>query len=336
MESIHFVWSDYPLLPGAGGSEAYTIGQVRELKRRGIECDILSIGLGRNDGRRFFPDIKFRQVEECNIEKIDGVCIFVTKAFDVKTKTQSYVMLHCPPPRREWGQETFFEKIMKDKKLITTSQFSAEAWSKYLRVQPSQVAVVYPFADEAFGIVERTKNIQPTIVFAGRLNPEKGVYALLCAMHSSLLDGYQFLFVRSGEHTPDGKLIMKLLRAHPRIKLIKSRRTPTEMAELLACCDVLVFPTAPALCVETFGMLSIEAQHAGCKVVASNTGGLAETNLGGVCLVEPDNPISLAEGIVWAVESGGLRFIDREKMKQHFTVKSSVDTLLEVIAFYEC
>ena len=78
-------------------------------------------------------------------------------------------------------------------------------------------------------------------------------------------------------------------------------------------------------------MISVEAQHAGCRVVASNDGGLPETNCGGLILVEPDNPLALAEGIAKAIDLGPLTPNERQEATKRFTAEQSVDALLEII-----
>jgi D-inositol-3-phosphate glycosyltransferase len=78
-------------------------------------------------------------------------------------------------------------------------------------------------------------------------------------------------------------------------------------------------------------MLSIEAQHAGCRVVASKAGGLPETNCGGLLTVRPDNALSLAQGIAKAAQLGPLTETERARASQYFTVEQSVDSLLRVM-----
>jgi hypothetical protein len=78
-------------------------------------------------------------------------------------------------------------------------------------------------------------------------------------------------------------------------------------------------------------MLSIEAQHSGCRVIASNDGGLPETDCG-VVLVRPDNAEALAWGIREAMDSGPLSPAARQDAGMRFTVGQSVDTLLNVFA----
>lgn len=78
-------------------------------------------------------------------------------------------------------------------------------------------------------------------------------------------------------------------------------------------------------------MVSVEAQHAGCRVVASNAGGLPETDCGGLMLVEPDNPAALAEGIAKAAKKGPLSHQERRRAANVFTIEESVEVLLDII-----
>lgn len=87
----------------------------------------------------------------------------------------------------------------------------------------------------------------------------------------------------------------------------------------------------PSVCAESFGMLSIEAQHAGCRVVASNIGGLPETNCGLLTLVEPRDPRALIIGIKQAVALGAATKKERAKAVNMFTLHDSVTSLLSVL-----
>ena len=86
--------------------------------------------------------------------------------------------------------------------------------------------------------------------------------------------------------------------------MVGSRKTPAAMAALMARHDIVVIPSNSQYWHETFGIVSIEAQHAGCRVVASDDGGLPETDCGAVTLVRPDNAEALAWGIIKAADSG--------------------------------
>ncbi len=87
----------------------------------------------------------------------------------------------------------------------------------------------------------------------------------------------------------------------------------------------------PSVFAEPFGMLSIEAQHAGCRVVASNVGGLPETNCGLLTLVDSRSPLALLTGIKQAVALGPITKKERDDAVEKFTLGESVNDLLEVI-----
>jgi glycosyltransferase involved in cell wall biosynthesis len=87
----------------------------------------------------------------------------------------------------------------------------------------------------------------------------------------------------------------------------------------------------PSVFAEPFGMLSIEAQHTGCRVVASNIGGLPETNCGLLTLVEPRNPRALIKGVEQAIALGPATKKERDKAKDSFMLDKSVDSLLSAL-----
>jgi glycosyltransferase involved in cell wall biosynthesis len=101
------------------------------------------------------------------------------------------------------------------------------------------------------------------------------------------------------------------------------------MAELLAKTDILLMPSVFA---EPFGMLSVEAQHSGCRVIASSLGGLPETNCGLLTLVEERNPQALITAIREAIALGVPTTKERKTAANAFTLSRSVDTLLKCIA----
>jgi len=104
------------------------------------------------------------------------------------------------------------------------------------------------------------------------------------------------------------------------------------MAALMVDHDVVVMPSNSQYWHETFGIVSIEAQHSGCRVVASDDGGLPETDCGGVVLVKPDNAEALAWGIRDAIDQGPFSAAERQRAGARFTVAQSVDALLNVFA----
>ena len=335
---ISFIWSPgNPLPAGTGGSENYTVGQVRELTRRGMAAQVVTVGLGASDGRDEFTGIPFLSVPTlAEVGKLDSTVIFVNEPHTVPTRYPAFLILHNPPPLRE-QQRAFAVEGTRERALIVTSRYAAALWSRYLDVDVATISVVYPFAEPSFASQPRpAREAGATrVLFAGRLSPEKGIYTLLETLHIDIIEqdpAVTFTATTAGADKPQGKIIERLLGVHPRISVVASCKTPAAMAALMARHDVVVMPSNSQYWHETFGIVSIEAQHSGCRVVASDDGGLPETDCGGVVLVRPDNAEALAWGIRAAADRGPLSAAARRDAGARFTVEQSVDMLLNVLA----
>ena len=335
---ISFIWSPGNRLPaGTGGSENYTVGQVRELTRRGVPAQVVTVGLGADDGRDEFADVPFRSLPRlADVGDLDGTVVFVNEPHMVSTRRPAFLILHNPPPIRE-RHKAFAVEGTRTRALIATSRYAAELWSRYLDVDVATINVVYPFAEPCFATQSRPAGTAGAsrVLFAGRLSPEKGVYTLLETLHVDIIEQDRritFTATTAGADKAQGRIIEGLLRGHPGITVVPTRRTPATMAALMADHDIVVMPSNSQYWHETFGIVSIEAQHAGCRVIASHDGGLPETDCGGLVLVAPDNAEALAWGIREAIELGPLTSTARRDAGTQFTVEQSVDTLLTVFA----
>ena len=336
---ISFVWSaSHPFLAGAGGSENFTAGQIRELQRRGIKARIITLGFGAKDSRDQFPDIEFKALRSKEqLSLLNDTIVYVTYPLNVHTKHPVYTILHCPPASCGVTDPLFNKRAAKRKNmnLIAASRFSATMWEHDLGLGRGSISVDYPFADEAFGAAQRPKHRghKRRILFSGRLHPDKGIYTLLATMHvlKKARQPFEMTVTTAGARSDDGEVVKALMDAHPWIRVVPAGRNPQEVAKIMASHDIVVMPSTNLFWKELFGMVSIEAQHAGCRVVASNAGGLPETDCGGLMLVEPDNPQSLAEGLIKAAKRGPLSDVERRRASSVFTVEESVEVLLDII-----
>lgn len=328
---ISFVWPPgEPMLAGTGGSETYTAGHVRELLRRGIDAQVVTVGHGTKDGRQDFKDIPFVAFEDARgIGELPGTVVFVNKAYPVATRNKAAIIFHCSLPKR--SDRTKYLAFADGKTIIATSVYSGQQWALFLGVPYSKITIVLPFADPIFSNVTRPKSPKKMrVLFAGRLHPEKGIYTILEMMHQKDMrdDGFSTSFVEAGLHVEVGREIARMLRGYPYAKLIPAQKTVKSMAELLARSDVLLMPSVFE---EPFGMLSVEAQHAGCRVVASGIGGLPETNCGLLTLVAPRSPLALLTGIKQGIALGSATKKERDDASSKFTLSESVDDLLDAL-----
>ena len=296
---------------------------------------MVTVGLGASDGRDDFTGVPFLSLPSlAGVSELDSTVIFVNEPHPVPTRHPAFLILHNPPPIRE-REKAFAIEGTRERVLIATSQYAAALWSGYLDVDVSTISVVYPFAEPCFATQFRPQNEtgQTRVLFAGRLSPEKGIYTLLETLHIDIIDqdpALTFTATTAGADKRQGKIIERLLGEHPGISLVTTCKTPARMAALMASHDIVVMPSNSQYWHETFGIVSIEAQHAGCRVIASDDGGLPETDCGGVMLVRPDNAEALAWGIREAMDSGPLSPAARQDAGTKFTVAQSVDSLLKV------
>jgi glycosyltransferase involved in cell wall biosynthesis len=328
---ISFIWpSEEAMLAGTGGSETFTAGHIRELIRRGIDAQIVIIGATITQSRRDFPDVTFLSLaDKSEISRLAGTVVFVNRAYDVPTRHKAAIILHCAVPSKVEQHER--KKDVEGKVIIATSIYNAQQWALYLQIPSSTIDVVMPFADPIYGNSRRPKpGKKVNVLYAGRLHPEKGIYTILEMMHQyemGILDVHMSI-VMAGQHVEEGRTIAKMLQGYKYAKLLEPRRNVTSMAALLAKTDILLMPSVFA---EPFGMLSVEAQHSGCRVIASSLGGLPETNCGLLTLVEERNPQALITAIGEAVALGLSTTKERKAAVHEFTLSESVDSLLKYL-----
>ena len=329
---ISFVWpSGEAMLAGTGGSETFTAGQVRELLRRGIDAQVVVVGSAIKTSRRSFPDIPFLGVaDEKGISSLSGTVVFINQAYGgISTRNKAVIILHCAVPSTVEQNERKNDTL--GKVVIATSVYNAQQWALYLNVPSGSINVVMPFADPIYGNVRRSKpGKKVSVLYAGRLHSEKGIYTILEMMHQyemGVLD-VNMSIVMAGQYVEEGRVITRMLRGYKYAKLLDSRKTVASMAELLAKTDILLMPSVFA---EPFGMLSVEAQHSGCRVIASSLGGLPETNCGLLTLVEERNPQALITAIREAIALGLSTNKERKLAITEFTLSKSVDSLLKYV-----
>lgn len=329
---ISFIWpSSEAMMAGTGGSETFTAGHVRELTRRGIDAQVVIVGPAIKRSRRDFPGIPFLGLSnQGEISDLPGTVIFINQAYDVPTKHKAVIILHCVVPSRVEQHER--KKDVEGKVIIATSVYNAQQWALYLNLPSNAISVVMPFADPVYGNVQRSKpGKRVRVLYAGRLHPEKGIYTILEMMHQYEMDilDVDMSIVMAGQYVKEGRTIGRMLKGYKYAKLLEPRKTVASMAQLLAKTDILLMPSVFA---EPFGMLSVEAQHSGCRVIASSLGGLPETNCGLLTLVEERKPQALITAIGEAIALGLSTDKERKLAVNEFTLSKSVDSLLEYIS----
>lgn len=322
------------MLAGTGGSETFTAGHVRELVRRNIAVQIAIVGPAVSTTLLDFPDLPIVGLAaKEEISDLAGTVVFINQAYDTPTRNKSAIILHCVVPSKVEQHERKRDTLGKT--ILATSIYNAQQWALYLNIPSSDISVVMPFADPTYASTPRTKTKEKLrVLYAGRLHPEKGIYTILEMMHlyEMQLLNVDMNIVMAGQHVEEGRVIAQMLKDYTYATLLEPRKTVASMAALLAETDVLLMPSVFA---EPFGMLSVEAQHSGCRVVASSLGGLPETNCGLLSLVEERNPQALITSIAEAKSLGLSTEKERAIAVDQFTLAKSVDSLLRYLPSLE-
>jgi glycosyltransferase involved in cell wall biosynthesis len=145
------------------------------------------------------------------------------------------------------------------------------------------------------------------IVTVGRLEDSKGPQVLLAALPAILAahPGARLTVVGSGPMEAELRELARRLAVAAAVDFA-GWQAPAEQAALLATADVAV---VPAVSPESFGLTALEAQAAGCAVVASAAGGLADVVRHGETglLVPPGDPDALAAAVGRLLGDAALR-----------------------------
>jgi glycogen synthase len=134
------------------------------------------------------------------------------------------------------------------------------------------------------------------VVFAGRLEYEKGVQTVLRAMERLLDEVGPVRFVIAGEGTYSGELrrLVRKLRLDRRV-VFAGFLEDEELRLHYGAADVAVAPSI----YEPFGLVAIEAMACGTPVVVGDTGGLREIVDDGAGLrFAPGDPEGLADALI--------------------------------------
>jgi glycosyltransferase involved in cell wall biosynthesis len=194
--------------------------------------------------------------------------------------------------------------------VIFCSQFLRSEALAALPEHRGETYVVYNGADGCkFHRVEPPKFTIPTIVFTGRLVPQKGVHILKEAMrildrrgvaaNCKVVGTAGFGRERSTRYT-------RSLRRHspPNIDFL-GYHVGGQLAALLANADIFC---CPSVWNDPFPLAPLEAMATGLPVVASRVGGLPEALAhGGGVLVPPNDAVALAEALECLVRDAELR-----------------------------
>ena len=225
--------------------------------------------------------------------------------------------------------------------VITPSSDAAARWTRVAGLARDRVSVIptgidtehyVPIAD-----VDRAEQRQglgidpvvPMILYAGRIDPTKGIANLLEALRH-VPQRVNLVICGAGADLA----FVDMLQRESRDLDVTWLERRLDVASLLAAADLLV---VPSLVFETQGMVAIEAMSCGTPVVASAVGGLPETLAAFPDhLVPPGDSSALARVIErlvgWREHSPTLGDDSRQWVVDHLTLERTVGAVSALLS----
>jgi glycosyltransferase involved in cell wall biosynthesis len=227
--------------------------------------------------------------------------------------------------------------IAKAGRYIAVSHATAQRLTQKLHWPISKVQVIHngmvcrSLADRSTSLAhnQRASGERPLVLTVARLDEQKGhQYLLEAATH---LPEAQFVFAGDGPLRSTLEVQTRSLGLDERVTFLGYR---TDIADLLAACDVFVLPSL----YEGLPLSVLEAMAAGKPVVATRVGGTAEAVLDGESglLVPPADPIALTAAIRSVVNDHALAqrlaSVAQQRVEQEFSTENMINQTTAVYA----
>lgn len=173
----------------------------------------------------------------------------------------------------------------------------------------------------------------PIIGFVGKLSSAKGGLQMLKVLKEIIghFPDALLLAISSGESpSPSAKVLAEELGVASSV-IATGKLSGPDLVAAYKACNVVAFPS---LCLDTFGMVNVEAMLTGKPVVATCFGGAPEVVVDGVTgyIVNPYNTEVMAEKIVYLIKNPEIakKFGEAgcERARKYFNLEKQIDTIL--------
>ncbi len=227
-------------------------------------------------------------------------------------------------------------------RVLTVSESSKRDILRFVDAPADKIDVIYNAYDERFGVEpgeedvvrvrERYQLHDEFVLYAGNVKPHKNLERLIDAFHIVRKRGLAHLkLVLIGDEISKYAALRRAVHQHQLHKYVRFLGyLPEEtLAVMYRLAGVFVFPSL----YEGFGLPPLEAMASGTPVVTSNLSSLPEVAGDAAILVDPYDPVAIADGIFHVLTDETLRCDLRRKglVRAHqFSWEQSVRRVREI------
>lgn len=214
--------------------------------------------------------------------------------------------------------------------VLVSSEFMARTLARNGIARERIVVTPPALPEEAFRSPPRLRSAQPTLLFAGRFVPQKGLLSLVRALGH--LPAPRPRLIVAGRGEPEGRAARDLAE---RLGIEVDWRGWLGADELRSAIEESWAVAVPSLWAEPFGLLGIEAQALGRPAVAYDVGGIGEWITGAGIAVPRADELALAGAIERVLDTAAwsnMAIVARANAERHRLVPH-VARLLELFGF---
>lgn len=308
------ILSPYPSAIGARGAGGACPPDRTVVRTGGVEVShvqVIRIGLGRPVDKWLFPFLapfaarKLKpDIVHAVLESFAGLALLFCKWVIPRAKR----ILTLQTMNRNFLRGLVIRRPHRVTAISVALQKQA---ARYGRTDLAVIPNGIPYA-EIRKACEGTEKVPRRILFVGRLEKMKGVDVLLKALAISPLSmrderggrGGEVHIVGSGSQEAALKNLCNQLRLADRVSFL-GRLDGHDLFREYAEAEVFCGLSRS----EALGNVFLEAQAAGCAIVATNAGGIPEIVENGITgiLTEPDDPAAAADALKRLLSNGALR-----------------------------
>jgi glycosyltransferase involved in cell wall biosynthesis len=223
---------------------------------------------------------------------------------------------------------------------LAVSEYYAEFMCRYLGI-PDRKMEIAPLGvtTDGYRAAPSSGNEKPRIGYFARIAPEKGLHILADAYKLVREAGCECTLEAAGYIAPEQRAYLEGIEKQLREWGIEFHyHGAVDRSQKIAFLESLDVLSTPTVYADPKGMFVLEAMAAGVPVVEPDHGAFPEIirKTGGGILVEPENPRSLADGLLKVLRDRELRDVLGRRaysgVREHYRVDAMAAKTVEIFA----